>query len=135
MKRPEQYRTKQREALLQYIASLGGGHATAAQIAAYFKNGRVPVGRTTVYRHLEQLTQNGRLRKYTVDGETGACYQYLENPVDCQIHFHLKCERCGVLLHLACDTWNNAQRHIFEEHTFRVNSTKTVLYGICEHCM
>ena len=135
MKRPANYKTKQREAILEYILSLGGAHVTAAQIAGHFANDDAPVGRATIYRHLDQMTESGELRKFTSDGVSGACYQQAEALENCREHFHLKCESCGRLLHLECETLEELQRHIFDQHAFEVNALKTVLYGKCGVCM
>lgn len=135
MERPAQYHTKQREAVLEYIRSQGGEHVTASQIALHFTHEAIPVGRTTVYRHLDKLTASGQLRRYTLDGKAGFCYQYAQAPDACREHFHLKCENCGELLHLQCDTLSETQRHIYETHTFQINTAKTVFYGTCDQCM
>lgn len=135
MNRPTNYNTKQREAILQYIISLDGAHVTAAQIAEHFQKEELSIGRTTIYRHLDKLTESGEVRRYTADGVSGACYQYMGIAKSCQDHFHLKCEGCGQLLHLECDALNKISRHIFESHDFEVNALKTVLYGKCGKCM
>lgn len=135
MKRPASYNTKQREAVLFYIASLGGGHVTAAQIVGYFETGDFPIGRTTVYRHLDKLTMSGKIRKYTVNGISGACYQYINHDESCRSHLHLKCESCGKLLHLDCDMLNEIQCHMSDEHAFQIDPLKTVLYGKCKSCL
>ena len=134
MTRSESYKTKQREAILSYIASLGGAHVTAAQIAGHFEGQPVSIGRTTIYRHLEKLTESGKLRKFITDGVSGACYQFTEHQEDCHSHLHLKCESCGVLQHLECDSLGDLRRHILSDHAFEVNALKTVLYGTCERC-
>ena len=134
MKRPDNYHTKQREAILSYIASLGGGHVTAARIVGHFRGQGVSVSRPTVYRHLEKLTRSGRLRKYTTDGVSGACYQQADGGERCQIHLHLKCEGCGELQHIECEAFGKIRRHVFDEHTFAIDAMKTVLYGKCGHC-
>ena len=135
MKRPANYQTKQREAILSYIVSLGGSHVTASRIVEHFKDHALPISRTTVYRHLDRLEESGKLRKYTLDGTSGACYQYAEQSHSCQEHFHLKCEDCGELLHLQCNTLEDIGRHVFEDHAFQVNPMKTVLYGKCRKCL
>ena len=134
MKRPSSYNTKQREAVLEYIVSLGNTHVTAAQIFAYFENKEDSVGRTTVYRNLEKLVQEGKLRKYNVDGIVGACYQYANDTDGQKKHLLLKCEDCGELIHLDCDVLDDIHLHIYQDHTFKVNPTKTVFYGKCEDC-
>ena len=135
MKRPTGYNTKQREAVLGYIVSLGDTHVTAAQIVEYFAKENVAIGRTTIYRHLDKLVESGQLRRYTTDRISGACYQYVGGKESCNTHLHLKCEGCGKLLHLKCDELDKIQRHVFNKHAFKVNTLKTVLYGECDTCL
>jgi len=135
MKRPDSYKTKQREAILDYIVSLEGAHVTAAQIALHFEQEDVSIGKTTIYRHLEKLTENGNLRRYVTDGISGACYQYVGNEIINNTHLHLKCEQCGELFHLECDALDDLEQHVLDEHAFQVNTTKTVLYGTCDDCL
>ena len=134
MKRAANYNTKQREAILSYIASLEGTHATAAQILEHLANKGFSISRPTVYRHLEKLTENGKIRRYTTDGISAACYQYAESGADCHDHVHLKCEDCGKLIHLECNKLDEIQQHFSSSHAFRVNALKTVFYGQCYNC-
>ena len=135
MKRSANYNTKQREAILSYIISLDGTHVTAAQILQHFANEEIPISRPTVYRHLEKLTVSGKIRRYTTDGITAACYQHVDSGVDCHEHVHLKCEDCGKLMHLECEKLNEIQNHLSNRHEFRVNALKTVFYGQCANCI
>ena len=134
MKRPSSYNTKQREAVFEYIVSLGNTHVTAAQIVSHFEAEELSVGRTTIYRHIDKLTQDGKLRKYNVDGIVGACYQYITDNGEQQKKLLLKCEDCGELIHLECDELDEIHRHIYLDHTFKVNIAKTVFYGKCGAC-
>ncbi len=133
MKQKSSYITKQGEAILGYLASLEGTHVTVDQIASHFEGREGGVGLTTIYRHLDKLVQSGKVRKYIIDGVSSACYQYVKetNPE----HFHLKCDICGSLQHLKCDTLEGLTGHILEEHNFKINSTKTVFYGRCKNCL
>ena len=133
--RSANYNTKQREAILKYIASLESVHVTAAQIEEHFINEGAPIGRTTIYRHLDKLEETGKVRKYITDGMSGACYQHSENKDGCRFHFHLKCENCGELQHVECDELNELQRHILDDHAFEINALKTVFYGKCRNCL
>ncbi len=134
MSRPSSYSTKHREAVLNYMSSLNGAHITAAQIIEHFKNTNSPVGRTTVFRLLDKLTESGEIRRFTNDGISGACYQFVGEREDCHTHLHLKCEGCGELLHLECGELKNLSDHMRNEHAFKFNAMKTVLYGQCENC-
>uniref|UniRef100_UPI003FA4903D transcriptional repressor n=1 Tax=Anaerosporobacter sp. TaxID=1872529 RepID=UPI003FA4903D len=57
VKRKTIYTTKQGEAVLEYIASLDGVHATVEQIAEYFENQNAGIGLTTIYRNLDKLVK------------------------------------------------------------------------------
>lgn len=135
MRRPRNYNTKQRNAILSYIAALSGEKVTAAQIATYFRESETAIGRATIYRHLEKMTEDGDLRRYSADGIPGFCYQYVAQPQNCPNHLHLQCEICGELEHLNCDMLNDIRDHVFTEHDFKVNAYKTILYGYCLSCM
>ena len=135
MARPASYNTRQRETVLNYIASLDGAHVTAAQIAEHFEGKDIAISRTTIFRCLDKLTRDGTIRKYITDGISGACYQYASNTKICHAHFHLKCEDCEKLLHLECDKLSEIESHILNEHSFQVNAMKTVLYGKCDTCL
>ena len=69
----------------------------------------------------------------TLNG-TCACYQYFDGTGDCHRHYHLKCLKCGKLLHAECEFLNDLSEHIEKEHDFVIDGEKTVLYGICGEC-
>ena len=134
MSRPTRYSTAQGKATVEYLASLGGVHVTAAQIAEHFGKAKPSIGLTTVYRQLERLAEGGHVRKYFVDGVSSACYQYVTDDENCSEHFHLKCESCGALLHLECGMLDEVQRHVYEKHSFSIDKSKMVFYGQCADC-
>ena len=128
------YKTKQREAILSYLKKCESGHVTIDDVSEYLKESGEKVGRTTVYRYMEKLTQQGVLRKYFIEEGAGACYQYIDEQEKCWEHFHLKCLQCGKLLHVQCEYLSNIEQHILEHHDFSVDNTKTVFYGLCGEC-
>ena len=127
------YKTKQKDAVLKYMIDHKDTHVTVNQISDNFAQQGTPVGVTTIYRHLEKLLEEGFIRKYTVDGATGACFQYAEDK-QCREHFHLMCEKCGCLIHLECSHLSELSEHIFSEHGFQINPFRTVFYGKCKKC-
>ena len=131
--RPETYKTKQKEAVLSYLQSLAGGHVSAKEIAEYLQECGMRVGLTTVYRQLDRLVEDGAARRYTTDSAAGAYYEYVGGAA-CSGHFHLKCDGCGMLIHMQCDFLVKAGEHISHEHNFEINTGKTVFYGKCEAC-
>jgi len=131
------YKTKQREILLSYLQSMPGVHITASDVCNYFKDRGASIGQSTVYRHLESLVDEGLLTKYIIDGNSPACFEYVEpdSHVNSEVCYHCKCEKCGKLIHLHCDEVAAMQDHLYEHHKFKMDPTRTVFYGLCEQCL
>ncbi len=127
------YKTKQRAAV-EAVLRENEQHFTVEQLAERLNIKGESVGRTTVYRCVERLVAEGKVRKYAAEQGESACYQYVAENHECQEHFHLKCTGCGKLIHIECDHMNELSSHIAAEHRFAVDPLKTVLYGICEEC-
>ncbi len=124
------YKTKQSALILEYIRQNSDRHLTAEEISDGLKN---EVGKTTVYRNLDRLCSQGVVRKYLLTDGKSSCYQY----IDCDgsdSHFHLKCLKCGRLFHLECEHLSDIDEHIKAFHDFRVDTSRTVFYGICGQC-
>jgi Fur family ferric uptake transcriptional regulator len=122
------YRTRQKDIILSFIKAGGDRHMTAGEIAAGLSG---QVGVTTVYRTLEKLENSGEVRKFIAEEGKSACYQYVPESGQCNMHFHLKCLDCGRLIHLDCEFMNELDEHIRCDHGFTVDSSRTVLYGHC----
>ncbi len=130
------YKTKQHEKMLAYLKTTGREHFTAADACSYFRDHDESVGTTTVYRQLEQLIAEGIVKKYVIDETSSACFEYIgdaEDPTQISC-YHLKCEKCGRLIHLECQEIAEFERHITAHHGFRVDPKRTVFYGICQDC-
>jgi Fur family ferric uptake transcriptional regulator len=130
------YKTKQKEILTEYFESLPGVHITANDVCEYFKKTGTPIGQATIYRRLENLVEEGIIRKYIIDSNSPACFEYVgkEIRVENGSCFHCKCEKCGKLIHLRCDELMFLKDHLEAEHDFRLDPLRTVFYGICDEC-
>lgn len=122
------YNTKQRDEIVEFFNQHRGRCFTAKEL---IRSGEVSSGEATVYRTLSKLTNQGVLKRFT-DGEA-SCYQLNESE-ECSRHFHLKCERCGKVIHMDCDFMADMKRHIETSHDFFVDIGKTVIYGLCGEC-
>lgn len=89
--------------------------------------------KSTLYRHLSELCDEGTVRKYRSDTQSAYVYQYVGRG-DCCHHFHLKCLSCGALVHLECAVSEELLSHISSDHHFKVDSGRSILYGTCEAC-
>lgn len=133
MSEPKIYKTKQREFILDFLMENSEVHLTADDILTALKKDNVSVGKSTVYRYLDKLVEEGTVRKYIGEEGVSACYQYSASK-KCVNHFHLKCVRCNKLFHLECEYLDEIEQHILKHHKFNIDNSKTVFYGICENC-
>lgn len=128
-----EYKTKQGEILLHFLQENAASHFTASEIEMKLKNSGEKLGKATVYRRLDRLVEEGLVRRFVADDAKSCCYQYAGDE-HCKEHFHLKCYKCGELLHVECDYLDKMQAHIFEHHGFTVDREKITLCGVCEKC-
>lgn len=138
MAQKAEYKTKQMAQLRSYMEQTQGRHITANDICALFKADGISVGTATVYRNLEKMVEQRLVVKYTVDGTSSACYEYVgedknknESKTPC---YHCKCEKCGKLIHIHCSEVEEFSRHLQSHHNFEMDSFRTVFYGICAEC-
>ena len=125
------YQTKQRSEIQQFLLSHPEEHFTAEQLQAELKESGI--SRATLYRTLQVMLLEGKVRKYEAGEGQSACYQCAMQPA-CAEHYHMKCRSCGRLIHMQCDMLRDLEEHIMKEHHFRLDPARTVFYGICEQC-
>lgn len=128
------YNTRQKKIIEAFLKENIGGQFTCEEISDALKQRGTPVGKTTVYRYVEKLVSEGKIRKITGGLSKSAQFQYIDEEMNCHSHMHLKCLKCGAFIHLGCDFLSGVNEHIYEHHRFRVDNSKTVLYGLCDKC-
>lgn len=125
------YRTIQRRHILDFLSESCGRHLTAEEVFLALRERGHEVGRATVYRYLDKLTDDRVLRRYPGLGGGGAAYEYC----GCREgHPHLKCDCCGELLHLECPGLSLFFNHVATGHEFEIDPSRTVFHGICGKC-
>ena len=128
------YKTKQKSVILDCLKKNSDREFTVDGLVDLLKADGVCVGRTTVYRYLDYLVKTGDVRKFVSESTRQATFQYIEHKHECEAHMHLKCMKCGKLIHLSCDFMNGVCDHILSHHSFRVDNAKTTLLRLCEDC-
>ena len=128
------YKTAGRQRLLDFLESRPDSQFTVEELCAEMDHRDGETSRkSTVYRHLSELCDEGTVRKYRSDTQSAYVYQYV-GLGDCRHHFHLKCVSCGTLTHLECAVSEELLEHIQSDHGFRVDRGRSILYGVCEAC-
>ena len=124
------YHTKNKVKILNCFINNSDKHLTIEQINVLLNN-EVPLA--SIYRNVDDLLKEGLIRKFIVDNNNSACYQYAVDG-NTHNHFHLLCSKCGKLIHLECHEVEHLISHIEKEHGFKVDVSKVTLYGLCPDC-
>lgn len=127
------YNTKQKQLILSLLSENHDKQFTCEEIAEMLKSNGTPVGKSTVYRYLIKMQSEGKVRKFTENSKS-AFFRFVENTEECSGHLHLKCLSCGDFVHLSCTLMDDVSSHLIKDHHFRIDNSKTVLYGLCENC-
>ena len=126
------YMTSQKKTILDYLILHKEHHYSVEELIDALASDGTKLPKSTVYRQIAQLLDDGVLRRFEAPGEKSFVYQYAAG-VDCEHHFHLKCTRCGRLIHMECVELEAVRRHIQEEHGFLIGGS-SIIYGICSDC-
>lgn len=89
--------------------------------------------KSSLYRRLSALCEEGAVRKFRDASQDAYVYQYVGVGA-CSHHFHLKCLGCGKLEHLDCAISDQLLSHIRADHKFFIDRGRSILYGLCEAC-
>ncbi len=90
-------------------------------------------GKSTVYRLITHLVEDGTVKKFSEDGSRGWSYQIVMGE-HCDCHLHLKCMDCGRLIHLDESVSDELLDRVRTISDFSVNEEATVLFGRCGEC-
>ena len=94
----------------------------------------ISVNTTTIYRFLDKLCAENIIIKYSDVNSDKAVYQYAGEQGNCREHLHLKCIKCGKVMHLDCGFMDELRKHIMAEHHFQLQCSGDLLHGLCEEC-
>lgn len=127
------YNTRQKRDLMSFLERSGMDHYSLDDLVFKLQQSGESMGRSTVYRYLEQLAEQGSVRKYqSVSGIT--LYQPIYGDSDCDAHFHMMCKKCGTLFHVSCELMHGLEEHLHNEHGFMLDPRESILVGTCAAC-
>jgi len=129
----ERYNTKQKQIILDYLSANSGKHIKVAQIFDDLNSDGINIGISTVYRCLDKLVLSGEVKRYILNGNDGACYQYGFEQDDVHSEYHLRCSECGELFHFKSDRLNQVSEDLNSED-ISINLNNTVFSGVCKSC-
>ena len=121
--------TRQAEALASVLGSLPGFNS-AQQIHAELRRRGERVGLTTVYRHLQVLSEDGQL-----DTIRDASGETLYRRCRSEAHHHpLVCRRCGTSVEVEGRAVEQWAEKVAAEAGFTAMDHTVELFGLCPRC-
>lgn len=127
------YQTRQKEWISSALKDCAARAVTVDELLEAICGGGLTVGKTTVYRQLEDMVQAGKARK-AQNAQGGWVYQFVDDISACAYHLHCQCIGCGRLTHVDCDRLDDLQGHLLADHGFRLDVARTMLQGRCAAC-
>ena len=128
------YHTKKKSAVLDCLARHRNESLTVDGVVAALCAEGVKTGRSTVYRHLEELCREGAISRFAAESGKSVTYRVIGSECGDDCHFHLICTACGEVCHTHCRELEALFAHMAAAHGFSVDEKKTMLYGVCEKC-
>jgi Fur family ferric uptake transcriptional regulator len=120
--------TEPRRAIAELIAGREG-HFTAADLLDDSEARRLRIGRATIFRALELLTELNVLER--LDLPTG---EHAYVPCDPTHHHHVVCSDCGRVTEVSDLGLSSAIEDIERRTGWQVDSHRLELYGRCPRC-
>lgn len=124
------YRTEQKKLLLAYLSRHADEAFSLPDLAQTL--GECGIGKSTVYRLVSRLVEEGSVRRFAREGG-GLAYQYLKDEA-CGSHLHLRCASCGRVVHLTKSESEAVAALVCAPHNFSLDGGRTVLLGRCADC-
>jgi Fur family transcriptional regulator, ferric uptake regulator len=121
--------TRQAEALSAALDGLTG-FASAQQIHAALRERGEHIGLTTVYRHLQVLSADGRVDTIR-DASGEILYRRCESDVH---HHHLICRSCGTSVEVEGRAVERWAEQVAAEAGFTAVDHTVELFGLCPGC-
>lgn len=120
--------SKQREIILEVIRNTNI-HPTAEEIYNMVIDIDSKISRSTVYRNIKVLVENGTIEKITMK-EGPDRFDYIHKP-----HHHAVCEICGKVFDFDFDFKKEKISKLIEKQTgLLANLDCITISGICEKC-
>ena len=120
--------SRQRELILETVQS-HPIHPSADLIYELVRKMEPRISLGTIYRNLNQLSENGQLLKIAVPAG-GDRFDGRVEP-----HAHVICRRCGRLCDIETEELTAAiEERAARQSNYRIEGMSMVLYGLCSEC-
>lgn len=126
-----EYRTEQKRILMRILKENCEKAYTVEELIE--KMGEDAPGKSTVYRLITHLVEEGTVKRFVRGNSRKFAYQIVMGE-HCDCHLHLKCMECGRLIHLDERVSDELLDKVRDTSDFSVSEEATVLFGKCKAC-
>lgn len=119
--------TIQRSLVLEAVNTLKC-HATADEIYELIHKEHPNVSRATVYRNLNALSDDGKIKKLEMPSSADR-FDHI-----CSKHYHIKCKKCGRVFDVDMEVISGLENNIKDRRGFEFTDYDIVFKGICPDC-
>ncbi|NCB41988.1 MAG: transcriptional repressor [Clostridia bacterium] len=130
------YDTQQKRILMQYLKMNCECAYTIKELWESMKKDSSLIflpALSTVYRIMPALVEEGLVKRFVKDHGRQFVYQMVCGD-HCEKHIHLKCIKCGKLLHMEDAESSSIADQVMQKHGFTMDQAETVIFGLCDHC-
>lgn len=124
------YNTEQKRLLVDFFKNNPDSSYTVEEIV---KKTGDKLAKSTVYRLIVRLTEEGMLKRMTRGNSRTFVYQMIAGE-NCHTHLHLRCTDCGRVIHMKESLSNELLAAIRQENSFFVSEKETLILGKCALC-
>lgn len=118
--------TRQRRLVLEAVMETKS-HPTAEWVYEAVRRALPRVSLGTVYRNLQVLVDEGKLKSFVRDG-------LIRYDADLTMHDHFVCERCGVLLDIPRATESLPGERRLKSQGYLISGRTLEYHGLCRKC-
>ena len=129
------YQTEQKRMLLQFLREHCERAYTVEEAVEALRvhGGASAPAKSTVYRLMQRLVEEGEVKRFAVGNSRRFVYQLMGGE-ECHSHLHMKCRACGRLFHLEERVSHALARTLATANGFSLDQADTVLFGECADC-
>ena len=130
------YKTEQKKELIDFLKKNSHRAFTIDEMCQAMNEDPAlisPPGKSTVYRLIPKLLEDNTIKQFS-NSTNKRVYQIVSGE-GCSCHIHLKCTKCGRILHTTSELTAELSGRIAASEEFSIDTCQTVLFGLCKNCL
>lgn len=129
------YDTEQRRTLVKILEENPDRQFCVRELTELctLKNPSLKINTSTLYRLLARLVDEGKAARSASPDGRELVYRYLD-ACECAEHIHLKCKKCGQILHLEDEELEKNLVAAMAKCNFTVDEAQSLIVGVCGSC-